>query len=160
MKLDDLDMKLILELQKDGRKNFVELARQLYVSEITIRRRTRRLMENNIVHINATPNLDVIGYGFTCFVGLQLLQPDFAAITDQIASHPNVCYLTKTTGRYDLMAIMVARSSRDFADFLQNVISPISGVLRTETFVNLNIYKGLPNALDTSHLLENLITSV
>ena len=43
MKLDDLDLKLILELQKDGRQNFVELAHALNVSEITIRRRTRRL---------------------------------------------------------------------------------------------------------------------
>jgi Lrp/AsnC family transcriptional regulator for asnA, asnC and gidA len=157
MKLDDLDLKLILELQKDGRQNFVELARRLQVSEITVRRRARRLIENSIVRVTATPDLDAVGYGFTCLVGLQVHLADFDTIAAQIASHANVCYLAKVTGRYDLMAIMVARSSREFADFLQNVISPIAGVLRTETFVNLNIYKGQPGALDTSHLVESFL---
>jgi Lrp/AsnC family transcriptional regulator for asnA, asnC and gidA len=160
MKLDDFDLKLILELHKDGRQSHAELARKFHVTEITIRRRARRLIQNNIISIKAIPHLKAIGYGFTCLVGMQLQKADFKAITAEIASHGKVCFLTKVTGHYDLMAIIVARSSQEFADFLQNVISPIPGILRTETFVNLNIYKGQPDVLDTSQLLYDLKTSV
>ena len=46
------------------------------------------------------------------------------------------------------MAVVVAKSSQEFADFVQNAISSIPGILRTETFVNLNIYKGQAVTLD------------
>ena len=154
--LDELDKKLILELQRNGRQTFVELSKSLQCSEITIRRRMKHLCDSGVIHIAAMPDLDAIGYSFTCIVGIQVHLADLQAIATQIASHANVCYLAKVTGRHDLMAIIVAQSSRDFANFLQNVISTIPGVSRTETFVNLNIYKGQAVALDTSHLIDNL----
>jgi len=159
--LDKLDKELILELQENGRQSFVDLARLLNVSEITIRRRVKRLRDSGIINIVAIPNLDAIGYDFVAIVGLQVHLPDLQGVATQISSYSKVCYLAKVTGRYDLMAIIVAKSSKEFADFLQDVISNIPGVARTETFVNLNKYKGQAVTLDikdTSHLIGSLDT--
>lgn len=159
--LDKLDKELILELQQNGRQSFVDLARLLNVSEITIRRRVKHLRDSGIINIAAIPNLGAIGYDFVAIVGLQVHLPDLQGVATQISSHSKVCYLAKVTGRYDLMAIIIAKSSKEFADFLQDVISNIPGVARTETFVNLNKYKGQAVTLDikdTSHLIGSLDT--
>jgi len=154
MMLDDLDKKLILELQDNGRRSLAELAHKLKASEATVGRHLKRLAEKNIIRIAAIPDLDVIGYGFACIVGIQVDRVDFQSIAHQIASHANVCYLAEVTGRYDFVAIIIARSSEDFSHFLDNVIRKIPGVLRTETFVNLNIYKRQLTSLDTIRLVS------
>ncbi len=159
MVLDKLDQKLIFELQRNGRQSFVELANLLQVSEITIRRRVKRLTDSGTIRITTIPDLEALCYTFTCMVGIQVRMVDFDSTVEQITSHANVCYLSKVTGRYDLIAIVVAKSSREFADFLQNLTSNIPGISRTETFVNIDIYKGQAVAPDTSHLVSNLIPS-
>ena len=46
-----------------------------------------------------------------------------------------------------------------FADFVENVISAIPSILRTETFVNLRIYKGQVIGLDIEQLVSNFDAS-
>jgi DNA-binding Lrp family transcriptional regulator len=46
--IDELDRQLILELQKDGRQQYVDLARKLGVVEGTVRKRVKRLLQRNL----------------------------------------------------------------------------------------------------------------
>ena len=157
--IDKLDRELILELQKGGRQSYINLAKSLQVSETTIRNRVKHLLDKDIIKITAMPDLEALGYGFMGIVGLQVALADLRAVAEQLIKHANVCYLANVTGRYDFIAIIVTRTSREFADFMYNVVAAIPGVSRTETFVNLNMYKGQAVALDTSHLVDNLNVS-
>ena len=74
----------------------------------------------------------------------------------RLSRHPNVSYLANVTGRFDLIAIVVTKSSMEFSDFMEKVLSEIPNVLRTETFVTLHVYKGQVIGLDARHLLENI----
>ena len=156
MKIDELDQKLILDLQQDGRRTYMDLAKTLGVTEGTIRNRLRKLVSQGIVKITAIPELDKLGYSFMGIVGLQVRLADLRVVADQLAKNPNVCYLANVTGRYDFIAIVITRSSGEFAAFVENVISGIPSILRTETFVNLHSYKGQVIGLDTGHLVSNL----
>jgi len=154
--IDELDQALILELQKDGRQSYIDLAKLLHVSETTVRNRVKQLLNQGLITITAIPDLAALGYVFMGIVGLQVRLADLRTIANQLAKHPNVCYLANVTGRFDVIAIVVTRTSGEFAEFMENVVSAIPGVLRTETFVNLNIYKGQVIGLDTGHLVSNL----
>lgn len=154
--IDRLDQELILELQKGGRRSYIDLAKLLRVSETTIRNRVKHLLDKGIVKITAIPDLEALGYGFMGIMGLQVRLADLRMVADQLTKHPNVCYLANVTGRYDFIAIVVTKSSEEFANFVENVISAIPSILRTETFVNLHIYKGQVIGLDTGHLVSNL----
>ena len=154
--LNRLDQELILELQKSGRQSYVELAKLLFVTETTARNRVKHLLDKGIIKIAAMPNLEVLGYSFMGIVGLQVRLADLRKVAEELAENANVSYLANVTGRYDLIAIVVTKSSREFADFIENVTSAIPSILRTETFVNLNIYKGHENGLDTTQLISNL----
>ena len=154
--IDELDLKLIQELQKDGRQSYVNIARMLGVVEGTVRRRVKDLADRNIIKIVAVPNLREIGYNFISVMGLQVRMADLRKVADELAGKPNVCYLAFVTGRYDLMAMLVTRSSEELSQFIEKEISALPSILRTETFVNLDIIKGGRPGLDTTQLIDNL----
>ena len=72
MKIDELDKKLILELQRNGRCTYMDLAKMLSVAEGTVRNRLKKLINDDIVKITAIPDLDKFGYDFMGIVGLQV----------------------------------------------------------------------------------------
>lgn len=156
MRIDKLDQKLILYLQKDGRRSYMNLAKMLDVTEGTIRNRLKKLMDQGIIKISAIPDLDKLGYSFMGIVGMQVRLADLRTVAEQLVQNPNICYLTNVTGRYEFIAIVLTRSSSEFAEFMENVISAIPSIIRTETFVALNTYKGLGNGLDPTQLIGNL----
>jgi len=155
--LDKVDRSLILELQKNGRETNLSLAKKLEVSEGTIRKRLKRLLNEKAMKIVAVPNLRKIGYGFTSIMGLQVNIADLRKVTDNLARNKHVCYLAFGTGRYDLTAVIVTSSPEGLSQFIEKEISAIPGILRTETFVNLDIIKGRWGTLDTIELTSATI---
>jgi len=156
MKIDKLDQELILELQKDGRCAYLKLAKKLSVAEGTVRNRYRKLVDHGIIKVTAVPDLNKLGYGFMGIVWMQARLADLRTVAERLAREPNVCYLANVAGRYEFIAIVLAKSAREFASFMENVVSGIPGILRTETFVALNAYKGHSNWLDTLQIINNL----
>jgi len=158
--LNKFDQELIEQLQQDGRLSYIDLAKLLHISERTVRNRLKNLLESGIINITAMPNLDKLGYGFIGIVGLQVHLANVKKIGQALAKHPNVCYLANVTGAYDFIAIIIAQSTREFAAFMEEHVSSIPNVAKTETFVTLNIYKGKPGILDMSQLISALPVAV
>jgi Lrp/AsnC family transcriptional regulator for asnA, asnC and gidA len=153
--LDELDTKLIKELQKNGRQGYVALAKMLGVVEGTVRKRVKDLVDKNVIKIVAVPNPRVLGYNFMSIMGIQVSMADLRKVADNLAQKPNICYLAFVTGRYDLMAIIMTRSSEELSHFIESEISALPSVLRTETFVNLDVIKGGWPGLDNPELIVN-----
>ena len=154
--VDELDQKLITALQKNGREGYVELARKLGVVEGTVRKRVKNLLDKDTIKITAVPNVRKLGYGFIGIMGLQVRMEDLRKVGDNLARNRHVCYLAFVTGRYDLMAIVVTQSPEELSRFIEREISAIPSILRTETYLNLDIIKGAPGLLDTTQLINNL----
>ena len=157
--IDELDRKLMMELQKGGRESYVNIASTLGVVEGTVRKRVKNLLDRNIMKIVAIPNLRELGYNFISIMGLQVRMADLRKVAENLAQKPNVCYLAFVTGRYDLMAIIMTRSSEELSHFIEKEISAVPSILRTETFVNLDVIKGGWPGLDTTQLISNVDVS-
>jgi len=156
--IDEMDRKLIHELQKNGRLSYSDLARMIGVVEGTIRKRVKNLIDRDIIKIVAVPNMRTLGYTLVSIVGIQVQMADYKKVAESLASNPNVGHLTSVTGRYDLIAIVLTRSSEEFSRFMEEYISTIPSVGRTETFVTLQIVKGNWPALDISQLADTFKT--
>jgi len=152
---DDLDRRLIEELQKNGRESYAHLASTLGVVEGTIRKRLKNLLDRGIIKIVAIPNLLRLGYNFMSIMALDVKIGDVRKVTERLAEKPNVCYLTVVTGRYDLIAMVAARSTQELSDFIENEIDTMPSVLKTETFVSLDIVKAGASLLDTTQIIRN-----
>ena len=152
--IDDIDRELIVELQEDGRRSYVELAEHLHISEATARSRVKRLLARDLLKVTAVPNLSELGFQFVSIVGIQVRLRDLKSIVDELKRHPAVSYLVNVTGHYDLIGIIVTRSSREFADFIESTVSIIPGIDRTESFVSLRVIKGETIATDALAMID------
>ena len=157
--IDELDLKIIVELQRDGRQTNIELASKLGVVEGTIRKRVKALEHNNFIRIVAVPNLRNLGYTCISTIAMQVQMKFLRDVAEALAKKPNVGYLAFVTGRYDLLAVVITPSSEDLSGFIEHEIATIPGILRTETFVNLDVIKGGWHGIDTTQIIKNLKAS-
>ncbi len=139
--MDELDRQIIALLQMDGRASNAKIAREVGVSEGTVRRRLRRLILDDVVKVIAVPNLEKMGYSTTAMIGLQTAPGKSDLVADAIARLDEVHYVSITTGSYDIFVWVGLESAESLGNFLRSKIGTIEGVQRTETFVNLSIKK-------------------
>ena len=145
--MDELDLRIIGLLQMDGRTSDSYLARELGVSEGTIRRRLGRLIQEGAFRVTAVPNIEKMGYGATALIGVQTRPGRADDVAEALARLEEVHYAAVSTGAYDVFIWVGLESAQRLGDFLNTKVAPVEGVQRTETFINLAIRKrdyGLP----------------
>ena len=114
--IDNLDTKILQMLVDNGRKPFLEIARECGVSGAAIHQR--------IAKLQAT------------FVGIFLKEPDkFNEIVDKLYEVPEVVECHFTTGQYDMLVKLYARDNEHLLHLIHEKLQPL-GLLRTETLVS------------------------
>jgi Lrp/AsnC family transcriptional regulator for asnA, asnC and gidA len=139
--VDELDRQIIRVLQIDGRIANADIARQVSISEGTVRRRLRSLLRDDVVQIMAVPNLEKLGYTTTALIGVQTLPGRSDEVGEAIARLAEAHYVATTTGSYDILLWAGFESTEGLSDFLRNKLGVIDGVKRAQAFVNLAIKK-------------------
>ena len=145
--MDELDLRIIGLLQRDGRTTTVELARELGMNKDTVRRRVGRLVREDVIRVTAVPNIEKMGYAATALVGVQTRPGKADDVAEALARLEEVHYAAVTTGAFDVFLWIGLESPQRLGDFLHTKVAAIDGVQRTETFVNLGIKKriyGMP----------------
>jgi Lrp/AsnC family transcriptional regulator, regulator for asnA, asnC and gidA len=134
IKLDQLDKEIIDLLTKDGRMSCAEIARAIgTVSERSVRYRLEKLLEENIVRINATPVPQSLGYSVVADVFLEVDTGQVWEIARKIASYENVSYVACSTGESDISIQIITQNNRELYEFVTDVLGKIPGVRKTTT---------------------------
>jgi Lrp/AsnC family transcriptional regulator for asnA, asnC and gidA len=153
--LDQLDKQIILELRGNARRSYTDLAKVLDVSEGTIRNRVKSLQDKKIIKFEAVVNPSSLGYKFITIMALQVKVADLSRVADMLVKVPNVYYLAFVTGRYDLVAIIMSRTTEELSEFIKQYIATLPSVMRSETLVNLEILKSpWTNSWDITKLTD------
>lgn len=139
--MDDLDRKIIELLQINGRASNARIARDVGVSEGTVRRRLRRLVQDEIIRVVAVPDPEKMGLNTVALIGIQADPNKLDDVAERLAALPETQYVSLTTGSFDLFIWVALPSSEELGNFLRHSVGVIDGVRRTETFVNLVIVK-------------------
>jgi len=135
--LDDLDRRIIKQLQDEGRMSYKMIAKKLDVSEGTIRFRTKRMIGRGILKISASINPFIFENCIVALVGMQLEKRNHRQIMDELEKIPGVISICNTTGGYDLMVELFCNSRNELNSFLIDELSKIDGIRSTETYVYL-----------------------
>ena len=141
LSLDQLDKTIINALQTNGRASNAEVARTLGVSEGTIRRRLKRLTQNNVIKVVAYPETKVLGFSTEALIGLQVDPDKTDSVVQNVSKIDETYWVSVTTGTFDMFAWVALPSSEELGNFLREKIGAIDGVQRTETFVSLMVTK-------------------
>jgi Lrp/AsnC family transcriptional regulator, leucine-responsive regulatory protein len=142
--LDDVDMRLLEELERDADRPNVELARIVGLSPAATLKRVRRLKDEGVIEgIHARLNEGELGYPLRVYVMATLGEHDERAnnrFKAAILKMPNVVRADWVTGETDALLEVVAR---DVAE-LQRVLVALSaraGAARLLTLLRLEPLK-------------------
>lgn len=140
-KVDDIDLKIINFLNKDGRTPFAQIAKELGVSTGMIRQRYQRLVQEGVLQIVAITNPMLMGFATMAQIGVKADVRRLEEIADEIAKFEEVIYLVLLTGSYDLHVEVVCRDKAHLLNFLTKKLHAVEGVKEAETFMYLRIAK-------------------
>jgi len=139
--LDGVDQAIIEALQKNGREPFRRIAAEVGVSEATIRARYARLCEDDILQVTAVTNPLGLGFDGQAMVGIRTAGAP-GPIADEIARWEEAGYVVVTAGQFDILVELVCADRRQLLE-LTNRIRAVGGVVSTESFLYLELWKQL-----------------
>ena len=138
--LDDIDRRIIAELQVDGRKPYTQMAPVVGLSEAAVRQRVQRLIDSGVMQIVAVTDPKVLGFSRQAMIGLKV-EGDALVVADAVAALSEVEYVVLTAGAFDLLVEVVVEDDESLLELLNEQIRKIPGVRTTETYVYLRIHK-------------------
>lgn len=134
IKLDQLDKEIIDLLTRDGRMSCAEIARAIgTVSERSVRYRLEKLLEEDIIRINATPVPHSLGYSVVADVFIEVEVGQVLEIARKIAAYENVSYVACSTGESDISIQIITQNNRELYEFVTEILGKIPGVRKTTT---------------------------
>jgi Lrp/AsnC family transcriptional regulator, regulator for asnA, asnC and gidA len=138
--LDEIDLRIIEELQKDGRKPYTQMAPVVGLSEAAVRQRVQRLIDTGVVQIVGVADPRVLGFNRQAMIGLKV-EGDTRRVAEAAAALREVEYVVLTAGAFDMLLEVVVEDDEDLLELLNQKIRKIDGVQTTETFIYLRIHK-------------------
>lgn len=137
--VDELDIRLLDLLQADARMPFVRLAEELGVSDTTVRTRIERLVRRFRVRFVVDLDPHDLGLLFL-YLAIRVQGPTLGKAIERLTRLPEIVFLGRTTGGYDLVAELVCRDRDDLVRILDE-LRAIPGITHVDTFNVLSIEK-------------------
>lgn len=137
--LDEFDINIIKELEKDGRMAFSAIANNLKISNTMVHQRINRLMEQGIIS-GIKPVLDEkkVGYDWATFTGITLKKDqDSENVIEALKLIPEITECYYITGSYTLYIRMIAKDHEHMRRLLYEKIDSIPGISKTESLIEL-----------------------
>lgn len=145
MELDAIDRRILQALQKDGRLQNVDLAREVGLSPSPCLRRVRLLEEAGVIErYVAVLNPAKIGKGLSVFARVWLKGQDADTVdhfTEAVQLLPQVVECHLMAGDCDFLLRVVAADLDDYRQFLKNHLTRIPGVQSVKTEVPMQRVK-------------------
>ena len=144
-RLDDLDRRLLVLLQRQGRATSVDLARRLGLSPPGLQRRVRRLEATGVIRGYTTlVDREAVGLDLLCFVEVKLAhhRPDCVArFRDEVQAIPEVLECHYLTGESDYLIKIVVPNHKALETVLFEGLMRVDGVDRIHTSIVVNEVK-------------------
>jgi Lrp/AsnC family transcriptional regulator for asnA, asnC and gidA len=133
LQLDELDRKIIDRLSRDARTSNREIARELDVTEGTIRARIKRLLEERIIRITAITNVSRLRNPVLAFLWIEVdSSRDAKGVAAALADLPEIVFVSTMLGRCDVLAMTLVEDGDQLTRFLHGTIDRIPGIHRTQ----------------------------
>jgi Lrp/AsnC family transcriptional regulator for asnA, asnC and gidA len=137
--IDHIDCQMIELLQKDGRISNTDIAKQISISEATVRTRLNRLIEEEYIQIVAVSNPIKLGFKIVGILRIKVDITKIESVTKELSKLKSIWFVVHATG--DSYTEFVAKSLDELNDLIFNKIYKIKGVVRTETSLILKYIK-------------------
>jgi DNA-binding Lrp family transcriptional regulator len=147
--MDDVDRKILAELQQDGRLTLTELAERVRLSVSPCHRRLRALERSGaIAGYHARLDAAALGLTFESLVFVTMRYEDrdtVAAFERAVADVPNVLQAQRLFGDPDYLLRVVTRDLAAYRELYDARLATLPGVQRlSSTLVMASVVEGRP----------------
>ena len=150
-RFDELDMKLLFELTRDGNISVPILSKKLGVNTSVLYSRIKRLVRKKLIK-KFTIEIDdfLLGISVKASVGVNR-DPKFKIqIQKKLLEIAEVVSISEITGRFDVMIQVYAHDLEELHTIVIEKVGKIEGIQNTETFVELQ-----KTSKDPAYLTKN-----
>ncbi len=137
-RFDELDMKLLYELTKDGSISVPILSKKLGINASVLYSRIKRLLKKKLIKkFTIVIDDSLLGIGVKASVGINR-DPKFKdSIHEKFMEIPEVVSISEVTGRFDILIHVFAKNLEALHTVVIEKVGKIDGIQNTETFVEL-----------------------
>src|SRR3989344_5886464 len=104
--LDNLDLKILYELDKNARMSYSDIAKKVNVSKQTVKQRLERLISGGIISV-ITPIINMSSFGVIpnqAFLSLNLPSEEKKKeLIDYLMNMPSIAQIAECEGAYDII---------------------------------------------------------
>jgi len=137
-RFDELDMKLLYELTKDGSISVPNLSKKLGINASVLYSRIKRLMKKKLIKkFTVIVDDSLLGIGVRASVGINRDPKLKDDIHKKFMEISEVASISEVTGRFDMIIKVHAKNLEALHSIVIEKIGRIEGIQNTETFVEL-----------------------
>ena len=137
-RFDDLDMKLLFELSKDGNISVPTLSKKLGVNASVLYSRIKRLVRKKLIKkFTIEINDSLLGIGVKASVGINRDPKVKTQIQKKLLEVDEVVSISEVTGIFDIIIQVYAQDLEELHTIVIEKIGKIDGIQNSETFVEL-----------------------
>ncbi|RZO37113.1 MAG: Lrp/AsnC family transcriptional regulator [Rhodospirillaceae bacterium] len=155
LKLDKIDLKILRNLQDNGRMTNVDLAKNAGISPPPCLRRVRTLEDTGCIRgYHADIDTEALGFGVTVFANVGLhsqAEADLVAFEERVSQWPEVRECHMLAGETDFLLKIVASDWDAYQKFLTTNLTPAPNVSVVKSALGIRTSKrafGVPIDLD------------
>lgn len=140
MEPDELDWKIIDILRVSNETNNT-LARELNISEGTVRQRIKKLKEAGILNVRGLINPEILSNQQLAVIAVNVTRSSLLEKkASEIVALENVLNVSMTSGRYDLLVEVLINSNKGLVKFLTEELATVDDITTTESFLMLKTF--------------------
>ena len=140
--LDDINLRIIDMLTRDASRPFVEIAKELEISDATVHMRVRRLVAAGIIRrFTVATDSRLLGYDHLAFMGINMKEGSADEVTAQLSQYDEILEIHEIHGRFDLLLKVRARSLEEMRDIVVNKIRRLPQITDAELMAVLKTIK-------------------
>ena len=145
IELDETDEAIIGLLRTDGRLPYRAIARQLGLTENTVRSRVRRLEESNTMRLVAVTDIEAAGFSLLLAIGVQVEGRSPEAVARDLARFPEVFSVNVVVGAQDIEVLVVSEDQAALNELVGERLAAVPGVQRLTAALALDVLKNQPD---------------
>ncbi|HEX7040560.1 MAG TPA: Lrp/AsnC family transcriptional regulator [Trueperaceae bacterium] len=142
MRIDDLDKRIIVALEEDGRRPYRDIARDLGIAEATVRARVNRLSDAGLIRITAVGDPLSLGVSTAAITLIRTRPGTVHDVAGRLAQLPNVRFVGVSLGSADVVIQTLHRDIRALHDFVAVELPRLApDIVSTETLQLADVLK-------------------
>jgi DNA-binding Lrp family transcriptional regulator len=145
IELDEADDAIIALLRADGRMPYRAIAREVGLTEATVRARVRRLEESDTMRVVAVTDIEAAGYDMLLAIGVQVESRSPEDVARDLARIAEVFSVNVVVGTHDVEILVVAQDQAALDELINSRLAAVPGVRRLTPALAVDVLKNQPD---------------